>query len=74
MDRVTAHWWAYEAEFPRWYVWRGVGGQYYARVPGCSPPRVVRAPGPEELRAEILRDAASRGQVPFQSELDRIYA
>ncbi len=26
-----------------WYVWRGVAGQYYARVPRTSPPRVVRA-------------------------------
>ena len=35
---------AYGKEFPSWYVWRGVTGLYYARVPGISPQRVLRAP------------------------------
>jgi hypothetical protein len=53
-------WRAYASEFPHWYVWRGVAGHYYARVPRSSPPRVVRALSPEELREEIARAENSR--------------
>jgi hypothetical protein len=53
-------WCAYASEFPHWYVWRGVAGHYYARVPRSSPPRVVRALSPEELREEIARAENSR--------------
>src|SRR6185437_12330265 len=42
----------------RWYVWRGVTGFYYARIPGISPQRVLRAPTPELLRDEILFSGA----------------
>ena len=46
-------WRAYAREFPQWYVWRGVAGHYYARVPRSSPPRVVRALNPEDLREDM---------------------
>ncbi|MBV9383748.1 MAG: hypothetical protein JOY82_06915 [Streptosporangiaceae bacterium] len=59
-------WWAYAREFPRWYVWQGVAGHYYARVPGSSPPRLVRALSAEELREEIVR-AELRRPVPSRS-------
>ena len=42
-EKAAPHWWAYAREFPRWYVWRGVTGLYYARIPGTSPQRVLRA-------------------------------
>lgn len=50
-------WWApYAAEFPSWRAWRGVGETcYYARLPGSSPPLVVRASDPANL-AERMRD------------------
>ncbi len=53
-------WRVYAPEFPQWYVWRGVAGHYYARVPRSSPPRVVRALNPEDLREEIARAENSR--------------
>jgi hypothetical protein len=53
-------WCAYASEFPQWYIWRGVAGHYYARVPRSSPPRVVRALSPEGLREEIARAENSR--------------
>ena len=61
-DQTAAmpEWRAYAPEFPQWYVWRGVAGQYYARVPRTSPPRVVRAPTTEDLRREITRAELSR--------------
>jgi hypothetical protein len=52
-------WWAYAREFPRWYVWRGVTGFCYARIPGVSPQRVLRAATPELLRDEILFTGAA---------------
>ena len=42
--KAAPPWWAYAKEFPSWYVWRGVTGLYYARMPGISPQRVLRAP------------------------------
>ncbi len=60
-------WRAYAPEFPHWHVWRGVAGHYYARVPRSSPPRVVRAQNPEELRDEIIRAEMSRRLVPSGS-------
>ena len=46
------------AEFPRWHLWRGVGGLLYARLPLSSPPAVVRAEDAAALAAEIQRAAA----------------
>jgi hypothetical protein len=46
-------WWPYQAEFPDWHVWRGVGGILYARRPRSSPPKVVRAATPSKLRDQI---------------------
>ena len=60
-------WRAYAREFPQWYVWRGVAGHYYARVPRSSPPRVVRALNPEDLREEIARAEMSLVAVPARS-------
>jgi hypothetical protein len=58
-ENAAPAWWAYAHEFPRWYVWRGVTGSYYARIPGISPQRVLRASTPELLRDEILFSGAS---------------
>ena len=55
---TVPQWWAYAREFPRWYVWRGVTGLYYARIPGVSPQRVLRAPTADTLRDEIVRSVA----------------
>ena len=57
-ENTSPAWWAYAREFSRWYVWRGVTGSYYARIPGISPQRVLRAPTPELLRDEILFSGA----------------
>ena len=35
--KAAPPWWPYGKEFRNWYVWRGVTGLYYARVPGISP-------------------------------------
>jgi hypothetical protein len=64
---VLPEWKAFSREFPQWYVWRGVAGQYYARVPRTSPPRVVRARNTEDLRREISRAEMARLAVPARS-------
>lgn len=64
---VIPEWGVYAREFPQWYVWRGVVGHYYARVPRSSPPRVVRALSPEDLRDEIERAEMSRRLVLSRS-------
>jgi hypothetical protein len=48
-------WWApYAAEFRAWHAWCGVGETgYYARLPGSSPPLVVRAGDPASLARQI---------------------
>ncbi|MBO0803649.1 MAG: hypothetical protein J2P25_11320 [Nocardiopsaceae bacterium] len=51
--KAVPGWWAYARQFPHWYVWRGVAGDYYGRIPGLSPQRVVRAQDPEGLRDMI---------------------
>lgn len=48
--------------FPCWHTWAGVGGLLYARRLNSSPPRVVRATTPEQLRAEIEASEAKRRQ------------
>ncbi len=57
--KTAPDWWAYAHEFPSWYVWRGVSGLCYARIPGISPQRVLRAPTAGQLRDEIIRCGAS---------------
>jgi hypothetical protein len=41
------------AEYPRWYTWRGIAGLVYARRLKTSPPPVVRAEDPVDLRDQI---------------------
>ncbi|HEY1704802.1 MAG TPA: hypothetical protein VGG75_34315 [Trebonia sp.] len=57
-ERVP-EWWEHADAFPRWYVWRGVTGLYYARVPGITPQRVVHARTPEGLLLAIIDDNLS---------------
>ena len=52
--KAAPPWWPYGKEFPSWYVWRGVTGLYYARVPGISPQRVLRATSAAALRDQII--------------------
>lgn len=53
---------AIEADHPRWHTWVGVAGLLYARVPKSSPPIVVRATTPEQLRAAVEAAEAKRRQ------------
>ena len=41
------------AMFPRWEVWTGIAGLVYARKPLTSPPVVLRAEDPTDLRDQI---------------------
>jgi hypothetical protein len=41
------------AEFPAWHVWRGISGLVYARKALSSPPVVLRAESPQDLRDQI---------------------
>lgn len=66
-EKTAPQWWAYAREFPRWYVWRGVTGLYYARIPGVSPQRVLRALTADILRDEIVRYGASHRRVALSS-------
>jgi hypothetical protein len=56
--KAAPPWWPYGKEFPSWYVWRGVTGLYYSRVPGISPQRVLRAPSATALRDQIIQSTA----------------
>jgi hypothetical protein len=68
-EETVPQWWASHArEFPYWYVWRGVAGHYYARVPRSSPPIVVRAMTPEDLRDEVMRAELSPWPVASRSQ------
>lgn len=51
----VSDWWPYAAEFPRWYVWRGICGLVYGRRLLASPPVVVRGEDAVDLRDEIRR-------------------
>jgi hypothetical protein len=54
-------WWPYAPEFPHWHVWPGVCGLVYARRPRTSPPLVVRAITPTDLRHAIEAAETERG-------------
>jgi hypothetical protein len=41
------------AEFPGWECWRGIAGLLYARKMLSSPPVVIRAEDPQDLRDQI---------------------
>jgi hypothetical protein len=66
-EKTAPQWWTYAREFPRWYVWRGVTGLYYARIPGISPQRVLRALTADILRDEIVRSEASHRTVALSN-------
>jgi hypothetical protein len=59
---AAPNWWEHAREFPQWYVWRGVTGLYYGRVPGTSPQRVLRGVTADILRDEIARTVALQRQ------------
>ena len=46
----------------RWHTWVGVAGLLYAAKPRSSPPRVVRAATPEQLREAIAASEQQRRQ------------
>jgi hypothetical protein len=51
-----------ERDYPGWHAWRGVlAGVVYARRPRSSPPLVVRAISPADLRHAIEAAEAERG-------------
>jgi hypothetical protein len=51
-----------ERDYPGWRAWSGVlAGVVYARRPQSSPPLVVRAITPTELRRAIEAAEAERG-------------
>jgi hypothetical protein len=47
-----------DAEFPRWHCWRGVSGLLYAGMQRSSPPIVVRAEDPLDLRVKISHEVS----------------
>ena len=63
VQETIPEWWSHACEYPHWYVWRGVAGHFYARVPRTSPARVVRALTAEGLRDEIRRAESPARQV-----------
>jgi hypothetical protein len=42
-----------EREYPRWHIWKGISGLVYASRRKTSPPAVVRAEDPLDLRDQI---------------------
>jgi hypothetical protein len=40
-------------QFPGWEPWQSLDGQWHARIPGATPPVMVHAGSPEELREQI---------------------
>ena len=44
-----------ERQFPRWHMWKGIAGLWYASRRGSSPPVVVRGEDLVDLRDEIRR-------------------
>jgi hypothetical protein len=50
---IPEHLAAIERDCPAWHCWRGVGGILYARRLKSSPPIIVRAADPAQLREAI---------------------
>ena len=44
-----------ERQFPRWHMWKGISGLWYASRRGSSPPVVVRGEDLVDLRDEMRR-------------------
>ncbi len=44
-----------QREWPRWHTWQGVAGLLYASRRKTSPPAVLRAGDPADLRDQIKR-------------------
>jgi hypothetical protein len=67
---TTRRWQApFAREFPRWHVWRGVSGHYYARMPRTSPPLVVRASSAEGLWDEVMNAEVSGWPVSSRARM-----
>jgi hypothetical protein len=59
MDNETPEWWKpYRGRFPGWHAWLGVNDMFYARFPKSSPPIVLVARSPEQLKDTIIRRMA----------------
>jgi len=53
VESVTGQLADVEREFPRWHCWQGISGLFYASRRLTSPPAVVRAEDPVDLRDQI---------------------
>jgi len=40
-------------QFPGWEAWQGLDSQWHARIVGATPPVMVHAGSPDELREQI---------------------
>ena len=40
-------------EFPGWEAWQGIDRTWHARIRGATPPVMVHADNPDELREKI---------------------
>jgi hypothetical protein len=40
-------------EFPGWEAWQGIDRMWHARIRGATPPVMVHADNPDELRGQI---------------------
>ena len=49
-------------DYPGWEVWTSLNGQWHARLKGAVPPVMVHDDSPAEIRAQIARYEAGRGQ------------
>ena len=41
-------------EFPGWEAWQGIDRMWHARIRGATPPVMVHADNPDELREKIV--------------------
>jgi hypothetical protein len=41
-------------EFPGWEPWQGIEGLWHARIRGATPPVMVHAEDPTDLRDQII--------------------
>jgi hypothetical protein len=48
---------AIAGEFPGWEAWQDLNGRWHARIIGATPPVMVHAGSPGELREQIRGQA-----------------